>query len=78
MSAEQPDPLTTLAQQVASAKAAAEAEADTPVTIADAAAAAFVALETLVAILGSEKGAQVIEQFEQRAAAFAASMEVGE
>lgn len=69
----QPSSMDELVAAVEEAKAQAEADADTPVTIGDVAAAAFTALETLVAILGgptSAKGAQVIAAFEDRAAAY--------
>lgn len=65
-----------LAEAVAKAKAEAEAKADEPVTIADVAAAAFVALETLVALMPTDEAKQrVINEFEQRAAHYAAGME---
>lgn len=70
MSAEAPlDPIEELKRKIAEADAreaaqAAEAE-QTQVTIEDIAAAAFVALETLVNILG-DKGQQVIDEFERR------------
>lgn len=67
--------MDALLAQVEAAQAEVAEAAEHEVTIADVAAAAFVALETIVAILGEEKGQQVIDQFEARAAAFAESME---
>ena len=69
------DPLSELAAQVAAAHAANDQKADTPVTIADVAAAAFVALETLVALLPDSEKPKVIAAFEERAAMYATSME---
>lgn len=63
-----------LAALVAAKQAEVEQAADTPVTIADVAAAAFVALESVVALLPDHLKQNVIDQFEQRAAVFAASM----
>ena len=72
-----PDPLSQLAAQVAAARDEQQTKADTPVTIADVAAAAFVALETLVALLPDSGKPKVIAAFEERAAQYAASMEEG-
>lgn len=72
-------PLDDLLAQLAAAQAEVEAEAQKPVTLADLAAAAFTALETVVTILGgpeSTNGKQVIDEFESRAAAFAESLEL--
>lgn len=74
-----PESMEVLVQRVIDAQSEAEsAEAEAAaqtVTIADVAAAAFVALETIVAILGTDRGAHVIEEFEKRAALYAAGME---
>jgi hypothetical protein len=65
-----------LAQMIEAAKAD---HASEPITIADVAAAAFVALETVVALMPSQSlKEQVIDEFERRAAAFAAEMQVTE
>lgn len=71
-------PMDALLNEVTAAQAAVEKAAATPVTIADVAAAAFVALETIVNLLSDENAAKVIAEYEQRSAAFAASMEVTE
>lgn len=65
--------LEALANEVREAKAKAEAAADEPLTIADVAAAAITALETLVAILPPKEAQRVIEDYEDRALAFKAA-----
>lgn len=58
------------------AKADNDEAAAEPVTIADVAAAAFVALETVVALMPTDElKQQVIAEFESRAAVFAVTME---
>lgn len=65
-----------LVKKIAEAQAANEQAADQAVTIADVAAAAFVALETVVALMPNDELKQrVIAEFESRAAVFAVSME---
>lgn len=63
-------PLDDLADQLAAAKAEAEAEANEPLTIADVAAAAMTALSTLVAILPPDEAQSVIDEYETRATEF--------
>lgn len=65
-----------LVNMIEAAKADQADQPDTEVTVADVAAAAFVALETVVALMPTPAlKAKVIEEFETRAAAYAASMD---
>jgi len=64
------DPLEALRQQVAEQRAKVEEAEHEEVTIADVAAAAFTALETIVAMLPPEQAQQVIGEFEDRSAKF--------
>ena len=68
-----PGPMDVLRAKVEAAKAEAPVEDEgqiIPVTLADVAAAAFVALETVVQILKPEDATKVLDEFDARKAAF--------